>query len=63
MRADQKIGGREDQIGQRESAAKTEAVSNRSAEDRKEPDHAAEDAGERAGLFGGEIQLFLQIDG
>src|SRR6267154_291379 len=33
------------------------------AEDRHEPDHAAKDASQRACLFGGEIQLFVEIVG
>ena len=61
--AEQKIGGREDQVGQRESAAKTEAVGDGAAENREKPDHAAEDSGEGASLLGGEIQLFVEIVG
>ena len=52
---DQKVSGGENQVGDRKRAAEAETVGDRSAEDREKPDHAAEDAGERAGLFGGEI--------
>src|ERR1700760_1097108 len=44
-------------------AAEAEAVCDRSTKNGKEPNHAAEDAGERAGLFGGEVEFFLKVDG
>ncbi len=46
--ADQKIRDREDQVRKREGTAKSQLVGNRAAEDGEEPDHAAEDSGERA---------------
>src|ERR1700733_11619628 len=53
--SDQEIGSGEDEIGGREGAAEAHAVGGGSAEDGEEPHHAAEDAGERAGLLRGEI--------
>src|SRR6266852_5016665 len=60
---DEKVGGGEDEIGERQSAAKTELVCNCAAENGEEPDHAAENAGERSGLLGGKVQLSLQVEG
>jgi hypothetical protein len=62
-RANQEIGRRQDEVGQREGAAEPEAVGSGSAENRQEPDHAAEDAGQRAGLLRGEVELFLEVEG
>ena len=62
-RADQKIRSAKDEVGHRKSAAKAQAVGSGSAENREKPHHAAEDAGQRSGLLGGEIQLLLQIQG
>src|SRR5439155_16705424 len=47
----------------RERAAESEAVGDRAAENREEPNHAAKDSCERASLLGGEIQLFVEIVG
>src|ERR1700756_367192 len=61
-RANQEIGRAENEIGDGKSAAESEAVGGGSTEDREKPHHAAEDAGQRARLLGGEIQLLLQIE-
>ena len=61
-RADQEIRRAENEIGDGESAAESEAVGGGSSEDREKPYHAAEDTGQRARLLGGKIQLLLQIE-
>jgi len=62
-RTDQEIRRSQDEISHRESAAKAELVRDGSTKNRQEPDHASEEAGERAGLLGGEVQFFLEVDG
>jgi len=42
---------------QRESAPETETVGDRAAENRQEPNHAAEDAGQRAGCSVGKFSF------
>jgi len=61
--AEEEIRASKNQIGERERAAKAEPVGGRAAEDGKKPDHAAEDAGERAGLLGGEAETLVKIVG
>ena len=61
QRSQQKIGAAQDQVGQRERAAKSHAVGQRAAEYRQKPHQPAEESGERAGLLGGEMQDFVQI--
>jgi hypothetical protein len=61
--ADQEVSHREDEIRKRKSAAKPKLVRHSAAKDGEKPDHAAEDAGERSGLLGGEVELLLEIDG
>src|SRR5207245_11685181 len=63
QRPQQKVGGCEDEIGERKGAAKTKLVGNCAAKDGEEPNHAAENAGECTGLLGGEIQLLVKIVG
>ena len=61
--ADQKISGGQDEVRHREGAPEADAVSYCPAENRQEPDHAAEDAGQGPGLLGGETQFLLQVQG
>ena len=62
-RADQEIGCGQDEVGHRQRAAKAETVGGGSAEDGEKPYHAAEQASQSPGLFGGEIQFLLQVQG
>src|SRR5580704_17757800 len=61
--ADEEVGSSENQIGDRERATEAETVGDCSTENGEKPNHAAENAGERAGLLGGEIEFFLEVDG
>src|SRR5579863_2519597 len=53
--ADEEVGGGKNQIGDRKRATEAKTVGDSSTENGEKPNHAAKDAGERAGLFGGEI--------
>src|ERR1700755_235168 len=60
-RAEQEVSGRENQIGQRESAAKAEPIGSGSPNDREKPHQAAKKSGEIGRPLGGKIEHFMQV--
>src|ERR1019366_7724639 len=56
-----KVGAAQDQISQRKRTAEAHSVGESSAEHRQKPYQSTEESGERAGLFGGKFQDFMEI--
>ena len=61
--AEKEICAAQDEVGEGKSAPKAEPVRDGAAEDGKKPDGTSKNAGQGAGLLGGEVELFMEIQG
>src|SRR6185312_10435314 len=63
QRSQQEVGATQDQVGQRQGAAKSQAIGDSSAEYRQKPDQPSKQSGEAARLLYPEVQSLMKIAG
>jgi len=59
--SEKEIRAAQDEIGEGKGAPKSKPVRHGAAEDGEKPDGSPKNAGQRAGLLGGEIEFFVEI--